>query len=214
MGQPEEVVQVRWEVTEVGVDVIEHRTVSLHELHVVGPDGLPARHRTIHVLRALRTGLSSYTYRFDRSEATVRALRGVQPGPPHDDPEIPGLTAVELRFPRPLTEGETASFEYETLFHWRSVPPPQVRRAARMPVERLELRVEFSPERLPAEVQWGLWDGFGPDASLRAAERVELDSEHSAHRFIDELHGHTVGFLWAWPPGREPVLPGASTTCG
>jgi len=191
----------------VDLPVPDHRTVSLHELHVVGPDGLPARHRTIHVLRAMRAGLSSYTYRFDRREATVRAVRGVQPGPPTDDPAVPGLTAVELRFPRPLAEGETASFEYETWFDWKSVPPPQVRRAARLPVERVEMRVEFSPERLPAEVRWALWDGFGPEARLHAAERVELDDEHSTHRFMEELHGHTVGFTWTWPPGREPVLP-------
>jgi hypothetical protein len=183
-----------------------HRTVSLHELHVIGPDGLPARHRTIHVVRALRKGLTSYTYRFDRREATVRVVRGARPGEPRADPDIPGLTAVELIFPRPLAEGETASFEYETLFTWRTVPPPHIRRASRLPVERLEMRVEFSPQRLPAEVLWGLWDGFGPDARLRAAEQVHLDSEHSAHRFIDKLHGHTVGFTWTWPPGREPAL--------
>jgi hypothetical protein len=192
----------------MSVPAIDHRTVSLHELHVIGPDGLPARHRTIHVIRALHPGLQAYTFRFDRREATVHAVRGVQPGPPRDDPDLPGMTAVELLFPRPLEEGETASFEYETRFDWKSVPPPQVRRAARLPVERVEIGVEFSPERLPAEVHWALWDGFGPDAQLRAAERVELDGEHSAHRFVDELHGHTVGFIWAWPPGREPVVPG------
>jgi len=26
-----------------------HRTVSLHEWHLVGADGLPLRHRTVHV---------------------------------------------------------------------------------------------------------------------------------------------------------------------
>jgi len=192
----------------MGGPTIDHRTVSLHELHVIGPDGLPARHRTIHVIRALRDGLESYTFRFDRREATVHAVRGVRAGPPRDDPDLPGMTAVELLFPHPLEEGETASFEYETRFDWTSVPPPQVRRAARLPVERVEIGVEFSPERLPAQVHWGLWDGFGPDAQLRAAERVELDGEHSAHRFVEELHGHTVGFTWAWPPGREPVVPG------
>lgn len=192
----------------MGAPTIDHRTVSLHELHVIGPDGLPARHRTIHVIRALRDGLASYVYRFDRSEASVRAIRGVRPAPPQEDPDVPGLTAVELRFPHPLAEGEAAAFEYETVFNWHSVPPPQLRRAARLPVERIELGVEFSPERLPAEVHWALWDGFGPDARLRAAERVELDGEHSVHRFIEEVHGHTIGFTWAWPPGREPVVPG------
>ncbi len=55
-----------------------HRTVSLHELHVVGPHGLPVRHRTVQVVRALQPGL----------------------------PDGEGFTAVELRFPRPLRLGD------------------------------------------------------------------------------------------------------------
>jgi hypothetical protein len=188
-------------VTEPG-----HRTLSVHEWHRVGPDGLPVSHRTVLVLRALRDGLTGYTYRFDRREATVRAVRGARVGVPATDED--GFTVVELVFPQPLAAGETASFEFETVFAWRSVPPPQVRRAARLPVQHVEIRVEFSPERLPAELHWGVWDGYGPDARLRAAERVPLDADHAAHRFMEELHGHTVGFTWTWPPGREPVLPG------
>jgi hypothetical protein len=186
-----------------------HRTLSAHEFHRVGPDGLPVSHRTVLVLRALRDGLRSYPFRFDRQEASVRAVRGARAGEPRTDEQ--GLTVVELLFPRPLAAGETASFEYETVFSWRSVPPPQVRRAARQPMEHVEMRVEFHPSRLPAELHWALWDGYGPDARLRAAERVELDEEHSAHRFIEELHGHTVGFTWSWPPGRRPVIRAAST---
>jgi hypothetical protein len=183
-----------------------HRTVALHEWHVIGPDGLPARHRTVQVLRALRPGLSAFTYRFDSSDAQVRVLRGARAGAPRKDSE--GLTAVDLTFPRPLAVGETASLEYETVFSWRSVPTPEVRRAMRQRVERLDMRVEFSPGRLPAEVRWAVWDGFGREARVRAAERVELDDELAVHRFVDAATGVTVGFQWTWPPGQEPVLPG------
>lgn len=183
-----------------------YRTVSLHEWHVVGPDGLPARHRSQHVVRALADGVAAYTFRFDRAEASVRALRGAVVGEPYEDGDT-GLTAVDLVLPRPLAAGETATFLYETTFTWRAVPPPQVRRASRQRVERLDMRVEFSPERLPAELQWAVWEGFGPDARLRAAERVELDAEHAAHRFVDTMESGTVGFTWAWPPGQEPVGP-------
>jgi hypothetical protein len=192
----------------VTVDGPPHRTVSLHEWHLVGPDGLPARHRTVHVLRSLRPGLRSYTYRFDRREATVSSVRGATAGTARLEDE--GLTAVDLIFPRPLAAGETASLEYETVFSWQSVPPPQVRRAARQRVERLDMRVEFSSERVPGAVQWAVWDGYGPDAELRAAEPVQLDGDHSAHRFTDELEGVTVGFTWSWPPGREPRLPASA----
>ena len=183
-----------------------HRTVSMHELHVVGPHGLPVRHRTVQVVRALQPGLASYTFRCDRRDASVRVLRGATAREPRLDVE--GFTAVELCFPRPLGLGETASLEYETVFDWRSVPPPRLRRAARQPVERLEMRVAFTPGRLPAELHWALWDGYGPDAGLRAAERVSLDDECSAHRFMDEIEGVTVGFTWTWPPGEEPRLGG------
>jgi hypothetical protein len=180
-----------------------HRTVSLHEWHLLGPDGLPVRHRTMHVLRALRDGLWAYTYRFDSREATVRALRGATAGAPRT--EAGGLTAVDLVLPRALAAGETATLEYETVFDWHSPPPPQVRRAMRQRVERLDMRVEFSPARLPAELLWAVWDGFGPDARIRAAERVTLDGEHAAHRFVDAADGITVGFTWTWPPGTGPT---------
>jgi hypothetical protein len=183
-----------------------HLTLTLHEWHRVGPDGLPLRHRTMQVIRALRPGLRSYTYRFDRREAEVEVVSGAEAGEPYDD-ETPGLTAVDLVFPRPLDVGETTSLEYVTVFHWRSVPPPRFRRAARAALERLDVRVVFDPGRLPASVQWGLWSGYTADASLRAAEHVELGSDHSVHRFVEQLQGHTVGFQWAWPPGEEPVAP-------
>ena len=184
-----------------------HRTVALHEWHRIGADGLPLRHRTIQVIRALQPGLRSYTYRFDRREVEVDFVSGARPSEPYQD-DVLGLTAVDLVFPRPLEAGETASFEYVTVFHWHSVPPPRFRRAARLAVEHLDIAVVFAPERLPAQVEWGLWAGFTDDAPLRAAERVELAADHGVQRFIEHLHGHTVGFTWTWPPGIEPSLPG------
>jgi hypothetical protein len=184
-----------------------HRTVSLHEWHLVGLDGLPVRHRTVHVLRALREGLSAYTYRFDSRDARVRPIKGCRASDPR--PDVGGLVAVDLELPRPLALGETATLEYETLFDWRSVPPPQLRRGMRQRVERLDMRVEFSPQRLPARLEWAVWDGFGPDATVRAAEVVSLDDEHAAHRFVDSAEGVTVGFTWSWAPGQEPVAPRA-----
>jgi hypothetical protein len=52
--------------------------------------------------------------------------------------------------------------------------------------------VEFSPERLPAELVCALWDGYGPTPGC-ARPVVELDGEHTCRRFVEELHGHTAG---------------------
>lgn len=183
-----------------------HRTVSLHEWHVIGPDGLPRLHRTIQVIKALRPGLEAHHFRFDRREATLHRVRGASPGEPYVDPQYPTLTTIDLRFPRPLEADETTSIEYETRFRWQSVPPPHFRRAARLRVENLDMRVIFDRDRLPAEVYWCVWDGFGEDAVLRAVERLELDSHHAVHRFVEKLEGYTVGFSWTWPPGQEPVV--------
>jgi hypothetical protein len=191
---------------EVSTNQPGHRTLTLHEWHRIGPDGLPVRHRTMQVIRSLRPGLQSYTYRFDRREAEVEVVNGAVAGEPYDD-ETPGLTAVDLVFPRPLDIGETTSIEYVTVFHWTSVPPPHFRRAARSPVDRVDVRLVFDSDRLPAEVRWGLWGGYSEGARLLASERVQLGTDHSVQRFVEQLQGHTVGFAWAWAPGQEPVAP-------
>jgi hypothetical protein len=195
----------------VAIPEAAYQTVALHEWHLVGSDGLPVRHRTVQVLRALRSGFSSYTYRFDsrEAEAEVHGLRGVRVGDFRVDED--GLTAVGLELLRPLAVGETASIEYETVFDWKTVPAPMARRATRKRVERLDMRVQFTPPRVPAELQWAVWDGYGADARLRAAELVELDHECSAHRFVDELTNGTLGFAWTWAPGDEPTLPSGSS---
>jgi hypothetical protein len=65
-------------VTPPGVP--RYQTISLHEFHTVGADGLPAMHRTVHVVRALEP-MHRYPYRFDTDAAVVEVVRGGTPGP-------------------------------------------------------------------------------------------------------------------------------------
>lgn len=177
---------------------LTHQTVVLHELHEIGSTGLPVRHRTIQVVQALVPGLSSYTYAFDTSAVGVRALRGAVCGPVY--PIGDGLFAVDLAFPRPLRLGETASLEYETDFSYDVPPPPEFRRATRGRIERMELRVQFHPDRLPSSVAWTLWRDPSPDAVVLAREIVALDTDLSVHRFVAAGDAATVGFAWTWGP--------------
>src|SRR6266542_1349367 len=57
-----------------------YETLSLHELHILGPDGLPAEHQTIQVVRSMVDGLDLLPYRttfFYRSPPAPEFRRGV-----------------------------------------------------------------------------------------------------------------------------------------
>jgi hypothetical protein len=106
-----------------------YQTIALHEFHALGADGLPAHHRTVHVIRAVDT-VVSYSYRFDTDAAAVEVVRGGTAGPLYQSSED-GLFGVDIAFPRPLRPGETASFEYRTIFKYKAPPPPEFRRGGR-----------------------------------------------------------------------------------
>lgn len=173
-----------------------HETVSLHELHTLGPDGLPAEHETIQVIRSTTQGLSSYPYRFDTDELAVTVVRGGTVGTaPYQLSET--LFGVDIILADPLPYGHTALMHYRTTFFYREPPNPEFRRAVFGAVEDLTVQVKFDPGRVPARVWWGLWDELDHD---RIIDRrlVELDSELSVHCHYDAVERVIVGFYWSW----------------
>ncbi|SEB45720.1 hypothetical protein SAMN04489727_1905 [Amycolatopsis tolypomycina] len=175
-----------------------YQTVSLHEFHVVGPDGLPAWHRTFHVVRAIDE-LRSYRYRFDTSAASVDVVRGGTAGPlsrTGDD----GIYAVDINFHEPVAPGATESFEYRTVLHYTEAPPPEFRRAAVNPIENVTIDVQFDAELLPTRVWWAEWDDLHASRPVHQ-EPVTLRQDGCVHRHVDDLQG-IVGFRWEFPAGR------------
>ena len=168
-----------------------HHTVSLHEWHRVGPDGLPESHRTVHVIRA-NGRLERYPYIFDTDAASVRVVQGGRAGQPYALDN--GLYAVDIVLTRPLYPGETASMECETTFWYRTPPPPEFRRASIGRIENLDLRVQFHHLRLPAQVWWSEWPAL--DEPPTVSEPVALDAEKSVHRYLDAVENTVVGFRW------------------
>ncbi len=172
-----------------------YQTIALHEFHVVGADRLPVQHRTIHVIRAL-DDLTSYSYRFDTDAAAVEVLRGGTAGPVYRTAEN-GVYAVDIVLDRTLIPGETASFEYRTVFSYRTPPPQEFRRASRRRVENVELHVRFDASLLPTEVWWAIWDDL--DDPRPSYERlVSLEPGGSVHTYLDVLEG-IVGYHWKFP---------------
>lgn len=173
------------------------RTIALHELHTLGPDGAPALHRTVHVIRAVRQ-LGSYPYLLDAGADRLQVVRGGRAGRKY---RVGRHEAIDIEFHRPLRAGETGSFEYLCGFRHATTPATSFRRGGRDRLENVELHVRFHPDRLPERLWWAVWPG---DDSTRpiAQEPVALDPDGMAHRFLEAIDGRAVGFRWRFPAGE------------
>lgn len=173
-----------------------HRTISLHEHHFLGPDGLPQRHLTTQVIEARVEGLRSYPYIFDTAALTVDVLQGGRPSGGLRR-LTGGLFAAEIELTRPLRRGETTTLTYLTTFFYDEPPEPCFRRAAFTSVDSVDIRVEFDRRRLPSTVHYTEWAAL--DRPATRSERRELESDNSVHVFLRTIENAIVGFTWTWP---------------
>ena len=170
-------------------------TIALHEMHTLGPDGVPAEHQTIQVIKSTVDSLETYPYRFDTDELAVEVVRGGHVG---DVYRIsPSLYGVDIVLDQPLPAGETALMHYRTTFGYRTPPPPEFRRGVLGTTTDVTLWVQFHPGRLPARVWLGRWDRLD-HATILDEQEVELDAEFSVQARYDRVEAAIVGFHWAW----------------
>jgi hypothetical protein len=170
-------------------------TLAVHELHTLGPDGLPAEHQAIQVIRSTVEQLDAYPYRFDTDELVVEVVRGGRVG---DVYRVDGnLFGFDMVLDRPLAQGETALMHYRLTFGYRTPPPPEFRRGALGVMRDVTLWVQFHPDRLPARVWLARWDRLD-HATVIEQQRVELDGELSVQARYDEIEDVIVGFHWEW----------------
>jgi len=173
-----------------------YRTLSMHDHHFLGSDGLPARHRVLHVIEALADGLDRVPYRADTSALTVEVGLGCSGLDGSVRKITEGLFAVDMLLAKQLAAGETATLEYETSFHYETVPKPEFRRIVVSQLENLDIRVQFHPAKLPREVLWAVWDGM--DGPIAHREAALLDSQLAVHRYLRLAEQTVVGFRWEW----------------
>jgi hypothetical protein len=173
----------------------QHDTVAVHELHTLGPDGLPAEHQTIQVIRSTVDQLETYPYRFDTDQLAVEVVRGGHVGDMYRLTET--LYGVDIILDRPLRAGETALMHYRTTFGYRTPPPPEFRRGALGVMRDVTLWVQFHPHRLPARIWSARWDRLDRPTVVEE-QPVELDGEYSVQARYDEVNHAIVGFHWDW----------------
>lgn len=173
-----------------------HHTVSSHELHEIGPDRLPSRHRVIQTVRALEDGLNYYPYSFDTNATTMTVLRHGRPGRIYRATDE--LYAINIEFPRPLARGQTHTFEYALTFHYTKPPPPEFRRGAFRQVDSLLVEVKFHPEALPRHIWWAKWNTLNHHDVDRQEELQLIEPDYSVHCHHERIKDTIVGFHWEW----------------
>ena len=170
-------------------------TLAVHELHTLGPDGLPAEHQAIQVIRSTVDELDAYPYRFDTDELVVEVVRGGRVGDVYRVNE--SLFGFDMVLDRPLARDETALMHYRLTFGYRTAPPPEFRRGALGVMRDVTLWLQFHPERLPARVWLARWDRLH-HATVIEQQLVELDGEYSAQARYGQIEDVIVGFHWEW----------------
>lgn len=172
-----------------------HETISLHEVHQVGPDRKPVSHRVVQTLRAVEDGMDYYPFIFDTNAATVVMRTGGTPGRLYriDD----SFFAMNIRLTQPLQAGETALLDYVTTFNYDELPPPELRRGTFHEMDKFMLEVRFDPRAVPRQVYWAEWDSFDHNVITRR-QPVELDQALAAHSYHEHISKTIVGFCWDW----------------
>ena len=181
-----------------------HQTVSLHDHVHVGADGRLARTRTLQVVEAVADGLDRIPYLYDTNVLTLEVGQGcAQPaGPLYQIQE--GVFVIDIPLAKSLAVGETLTLEYWTTYHYPgNLDDPQeceFRRATIGRLENFDMRVQFHPDKLPADIWWSVWDGV--DGEAVENELVTPDPQFSVHRYLRFLERTVVGFHWSWEPAR------------
>jgi hypothetical protein len=182
-----------------GIRPPDHRTALLFEHHLVGRHGLPVNHHTQQTIYSAVDGLASYQYGIDTAEADVRVKRGGTAGEIY--PIGNGYYGIDIKFPRPLGFRDIHYLDYWTNFRYSAAapPPPEFRRGTHQRVEHLDMRVEFHRDKLPRRIWWAEWsDYLDVNRNIVQRQQVELDDEHSVHRYLDAIEHAVVGFYWEW----------------
>lgn len=172
-----------------------HETLSVHELHTLGPDGLPAEHQTIQVIKSTVDNLTAFPYRFDTDQLVVDVIRGGRVGDIYRVNDE--LFGVDIVLDEPLRAGETALMHYRTIFLYRTPPPTEFRRGVLGTMSDVTLWVQFHRDRLPAQVWLARWDRLD-HATVIEQQEVELDGEFSVQARYDQVDDSIVGFHWTW----------------
>ena len=185
---------------DVAIGPRRHHTVSLHDHIWVAADGRIDRARTMQVIEAIAPGVDRIAFLCDTNVLTLEVGQGCKELAGESRQISADVFATEILLARGLDLGETLTLEYWLSYRYPGDPSDpserEYRRAVMRQVDNLDMRIEFHPDKLPANVWWAHWDGV--DGAILEQEPVTLDIQQSAHRYVRSLEKTVVGFYWHW----------------
>jgi hypothetical protein len=152
------------------------------------------------VIEAIAQEVDRIPFLCDTNVLTVEVGQGGKELNGHVQQIRDDMFFAEILLARTLGLGETITLEYWVSYRYPGDPADPAEREHRRAVMRhadnIDMRVEFHPNRIPAQLWWAHWDGDDGDVIQR--EAVTLDSEYSVHRYLRSIDKTVVGFYWQW----------------
>src|SRR6201996_5507097 len=111
---------------ETAIGPAQHRTLSVHDHHYVGADGLALRTRTLQVVEAITDQVERIPYLYDTSALSIDLVQGCTGLGSAFREVTSGLFATDLMLARTLDYGDTATLEYVTTFSYQEAAPAQL----------------------------------------------------------------------------------------
>jgi len=177
-----------------------HQTLAMHDHVYVDADGRLDRTRTIQVIEAIAAGVDCFPFLYDTSALTLEVGQGCRGLSGQLRQVGPDVFATDVMLARTLDLGDTITMEYWVTYrlpgNLADAREREYRRGVLRHLENYDLRIEFHPARLPAEVWWANWAGV--DGDVQDLQEITLDSQHAAQRYLRSLERTVVGFRWRW----------------
>lgn len=189
-------------VTQQDLGTRPYRTVQLHEVHMLGPNGWPRQHTTVQTIEAMTDKLDTIYYSYIPGEdaadvevtlgGTATATRAA------DHPHHDGLVTTTIKLSRVLSTGDPHELTYVTRFQYTHQPEQVFRRGLSPQVEVISIKVIFDQQRLPARVWEMEWNG-DDGREVTSQRRVRLAaSEHSVQLLRRRSTAQWIGYAWDW----------------
>jgi hypothetical protein len=177
-----------------------HQTLAMHDHVYVDADGHLERTRTIQVIEAIAADVDCFPFLYDTSALTVEVGQGCRGLSGQLRQVGPDVFATDIMLARTLDLGDTITMEYWVTYrlpgNLADAREREYRRGVLRHLENYDMRIEFHPARLPAELWWASWAGV--DGEVQDLQEITLDSQHAAQRYLRSLERTVVGFRWRW----------------